>query len=84
MLFPAECRFSSVTPGKLPPPIPGWHIVVEMDPRTDPPNRSSEQRQLLDSAQSKLFRVFINDPNHKTFSCCGYIDEVYGRQGNHF
>lgn len=54
MLSPEECRFSSVTPGKLPSPIPGWHIVVEMDPRTDPPNRSSEERQLLDSAQSKL------------------------------
>jgi hypothetical protein len=37
-------------------------MVVEMDPRTDPPNRSSEERQLLDSAQSKLFCVFINDP----------------------
>lgn len=54
MLSPEECRFSSVTPGKLPSPIPGWHIAVGMDPRTDPPNRSSEERQLLDSAQSKL------------------------------
>jgi len=54
MLSPEECRFSSVTPGKLPSPIPGWHIIVEMDPRTDPPNRSSEERQLLDSVQSKL------------------------------